>query len=94
MKISQTVRYLGNIILASSSLGHCIEDRRSKGWGKVSEIKGIILELPEIWRIEIDLKLSEAKVHNSEAWSNVLDADMERLKQVSTAALRALVDGH
>ena len=30
----------------------------------------------------------------AEAWSNVSDADMERLKQVSTAALRALVDGH
>ena len=31
MKVSQTVRYLGNIILSSGSLCPCIEDRRSKG---------------------------------------------------------------
>ena len=99
MKSSDTVRYLGDIISASGSLRPNIEDRRSKGWGKVSEIKGIISELPEIRRIEIGLKLREAKLHNgilynSEAWSNVSEADMERLEQVSTAALRALVDGH
>ena len=77
----------------------CIEDRRNKGWGKVSGLKGIISELPEIRRVEIGLKLREAKVHNgilynSEAWSNVSDVDMERLEQVSAAALRALMDGH
>ena len=57
MKLSQTVRYLGDIISSSGSLRPCIEDRRSKGWGKVSELKGIISELPEIRRIEIGLKL-------------------------------------
>ena len=70
----------------------CIEDRRNKGWGKVSGLKGIISELPEIRRVEIGLKLREAKVHNgilynSEAWSNKSDVDIERLKQVSAAAL-------
>jgi hypothetical protein len=99
MKSAQTVRYLGDIISASGAMRPCIEDRRSKGWGKVSELKGILSELPEIRRVEIGLKLREAKVHNgilfnSEAWSNVSDADMERLEQVSAAALRALVDGH
>ena len=63
----------------------------------MSEVKGIISELSEIRRIEIGLKLREAKepngiLYNSEGWSNVSDADMERLKQVATAVLRALVD--
>ena len=99
MKSAQTVRYLGDIVSASGAMRPCIEDRRNKGWGKVSELKGILSELPAIRRVEIGLKLREAKVHNgilynSEAWSNVSDADMERLEQVSVAALRALVDGH
>ena len=93
------MRYLGDIVSASGAMRPCIEDQRNKGWGKVSELKGILSELPAIRRVEIGLKLREAKVHNgilynSEAWSNVSDADMERLEQVSTAALRALVDGH
>ena len=45
------------------------------------------------------MKLHEAKIYNgilfnSEAWSNVTDSDMERLEQVGTAALKALVAGH
>ena len=64
----------------------------------MSEVKGIISELTDVRRIEIGLKLREAKVHNGilnnwESWSNVSVADMEQLKQVFIAALRALVDG-
>ena len=56
-------------------------------------------ELPKVRRIEIGLKLREAKLHNgmlfnSEAWSNVTDRDMERLELVDTSALKDLVAGH
>ena len=59
---------------------------------------GILAEMPDIRRIEVGLKLREAKVHNGilyniEAWSNVSDKDMDRLGQVDTAALRAIMGG-
>ena len=100
MKTVNTARYLGDIISASGSLGPCIEDRRSKGWGKVADMTGILSEMPTDRRIEVGLKLREAKIHNgilynSEAWSNYSDKDMEKLEQVDMAAIRALMDsGH
>lgn len=39
MKSADSVRYLGDIISASGSIRPCVEDRRSKGWGKLAEIK-------------------------------------------------------
>ena len=98
MKTVNTARYLGDIISASGSLGPCIEDRRSKGWGKVADMTGILSEMPTDRRIEVGLKLREAKIHNgilynSEAWSNYSDKDMEKLEQVDMAAIRALMDG-
>ena len=99
MKSADTVRYLGDIISASGSIRPCVEDRRSKGWGKLAEIKGILSEMPNVRQIEVGLKLREAKIHNgilynTEAWSNVCLKDLERLEQVDTAALKALVSGH
>ena len=98
MRTAESVRYLGDVISSSGSLRPCLEDRRNKGWGKVAEITAILAEMPNDRRIEVGLKLREAKVHNgilynSEAWSNVTDKDMDRLGQVDTAALRAIMDG-
>ena len=99
MKSAESVRYLWDIISSSGALRPCIENRRNKGWGKISEIAGILSELPKVHKVEIGLKLREAKLHNgilfnSEAWSNVSDSDMERLEQVDTSALKDLVTGH
>ena len=99
MKSADTVRYLGDIISSSGSIRPCVEDRRSKGWGKLAEIKGILSELPKVRQIEVGLKLRETKIHNgilynTEAWSNVGLKDLERLEQVDTSALKALVSGH
>ena len=98
MKISESVRNLGNIVSALGSMQPCLEDRRKKGWGRVAEIIGILLEMPNIRQIEVGLKLREAKLHNgilfnSEAWSNVADTDLEKLEVVDRAALRALIGG-
>ena len=95
----ESVRYLGDVFSASGALRPRVEDRRSSGWGKLAEVEGILSELPQDHKIEIGMKLHEAKIHNgilfnSEAWSNVTDGDMERLEQVGTAALKALVAGH
>ena len=98
MKTADTVRYLGDLISASGSLRPCLEDRRNRGWGKVAEMTGILAEMPDNRRIEVGLKLREAKVHNgslfnSEAWSNLADKDIERVEQVDLAALRAIIGG-
>ena len=73
---------------------------RGKGWGKVADMTGILSEMPTDRRIEVGLKLREAKIHNgilynSEAWSNYSDKDMDKHEQVDMAAIRALMDcGH
>ena len=98
MKISESVRYLGDVVSASGSMRPCLEDRCKKGWGKVAEISGILSEMPNILQIEVRLKLREAKLHNgilfnSEAWSKVADTDMEKLEIVDREALWALIGG-
>ena len=98
MKTVDSVRYLGDVVSASGSMRPCLEDRCKKGWGKVAEIAGFLAEMPNIRKIEVGLKLREAKLHNgilfnSEAWSNVADTDMEKLEVVDRAALRALIGG-
>ena len=99
MKTVQSQRYLGDILNASGTLKDTIEDRRSKGWGKVAEISGILAELPEVRRVEVGLQLREAKIVNgmifsSESWSSISDAELTRLEQVDMSGLRALVKGH
>ena len=99
MRTVDSVWYLGDIISASGSLRPCIEDRRSKGWGKLSEIAAILSELPDRRQLEIGLKLRETKLRNGilfncEAWSSTLDKDIKRLEQVDVGALKALFKGH
>ena len=57
MSTVDSVRYLGDIVSSSGSLRPCIEDRRNKGWGKLSEISAILSELPDKRHLEIGLKL-------------------------------------
>ena len=64
MRTAESVRYLGDVISSSGSLRLCLEDRRNRGWGKVAEMTGILAEMPNERRIEVGLKLREAKVHN------------------------------
>ena len=92
MQKADSVRYLGDIVSASGSMRPCIEDRRNQGWAKLAEISAILSELPDIRRVDIGLKLRETKLHNgilynSEAWSNILEKDVERIEQVDVAGL-------
>ena len=93
-------KYLGNILSLSGGIKETIEDRRSKGWGKVSQILGILGEVDMgVNRIEAGLLLRKAILTNSllfsaEAWSNVDDKDIKRLEQVDTSLLKSLSKGH
>ena len=100
MKTADSVRYLGDIISASGARRPCIEDRRNTGWARVSEITAILTAIPSNRKIQVGLKLREAKLLNSilystETWTNTTDKDKEweRLEQVNMAAFRALIGG-
>ena len=98
MKTVESVRYLGDIVSASGSLRPCIDDRRNKGWAKVAEIESTLSAMPDKRRIEVGLKLWEAKLCNgmlysTEAWTNISDKEIERMEQVDLAALRTIIGG-
>ena len=59
MKTVQSQRYLGDIITATGTQRETVEDRRNSGWGKLSEITGILSELPQVRKVEVGLKLRE-----------------------------------
>ena len=99
MKTVKSQKYLGDIISTSGSIKESVEDRRSKGWGKVTEISGILAVMPNIRKIEIGLKMREAKLLNgmlfsTEAWTSISGAELTRMEQVDMALLSSLVDGH
>ena len=99
MKVVTTQKYLGDIVSSSGSLRDTIEDRRNKGWGKLSEISGILAEMPDTRRIEVGLNLRMAKlingtIYSSEAWSKITENELTRLEQVDLALLRSIVSGH
>ena len=99
MKTVKSQKYLGDIISSSGTIRESVEERRSKGWGKVAEIAGILSEMPHTRKIEIGLKMREAKLLNgmifsTEAWTSISDTELTRMEQVDLALLRSLVEGH
>ena len=45
MHNADKAKYLGNYLSSSGGVKDTIEDRRNKGWGKVSQILGILGEV-------------------------------------------------
>ena len=69
-----------------------IEDRRNKGWGKVSDISGILSEMPDTRKVEIGLRMRVAKlingmIYSTEAWSKISDWELVRLEQVNMSPI-------
>ena len=92
-----SIKYLGNIVSSHGGITETIEDRRNKGWGKVSSILGILSEVDlGNRRVEVGLLLRKAILVNtllftSETWSGVQEAQIRRLEQVDEALLRSLL---
>ena len=100
MKEVASAKYLGNFVSSTGGVRETVEDRRSKGWGKVATIEGILssVDLGD-HRVEVGLLLRKAILVNSllftaETWSGVRKADIMRLEQVDQALLRSLGSGH
>ena len=90
------MRYLGDIISSSGAQRPSVEDRRNKGWAKVSEITAILSEMPASRKLEVGLKLRETKLCNgmlysTESWSKISNKEIDRMETVDAAALRAIV---
>ena len=100
MHETQSSKYLGNVLTSVGGVRATIEDRRNKGWGKVSQILGILGEVPlGPYRIEVGLLLRKAiltssLLYSAKAWSAVSEAEIKRLEQVDSALLKGMVQGH
>ena len=79
MKGTDSTRYLGNILSTEGGQHDNIEDRRSRGWGKVSTIMGILSEVDMgLHKLEVGLMLRQAilissMLYSAEAWSGITD---------------------
>ena len=84
MQESKSTKYLGNILTSKGGVRETIEDRRNKGWGKVSQILGVLGEVDfGQHRIVVGLLLRKAiltsgLLYSAEAWSDVSEADIKR----------------
>ena len=100
MNNSEREKYLGDYIDKSGKIKATIDDRISKGWGILSEIKAIIIEVPlGKYKVEIGLQLRQAVLvngilYNSEAWHSVSLKDIESLEKIDEALLRFLLNSH
>ena len=93
-----TISVFRDIISSSGSLRDTIEDWRNKGWGKISEIAGILTKMPNTCQVEVGLNLRMAKLINgtifsSEAWGKITEAELTRLEPVNFSLLRSQVSG-
>ena len=100
MKKTVSTKYLGNILSTAGGQGENIEDRRSRGWGKVSTIMGILSEVDMgKHRLEVGLMLRQAilissMLYSAEAWSDITEKQLARMEVVDSSLLRRLTDGH
>ena len=100
MKKEQSTKYLGNILSTEGGLDATIEDRRSKGWGRIATIMGILSEVDlGVHKLEAGLRLREAilingMLYSAEAWSAVSQKHLARLEAVDTSLLQKLTGSH
>ena len=100
MKNVKSTKYLGDVLSEKGGVQETIECRIKRGWGKVSQILGLLSDIPSgPHRIKLALKLREALLCNSlllnsEAWSDVREAQIEKMEVVDRSLLRSLVEAH
>ena len=100
MEKKDTTKNLGNILSSKGGVGETIEDRRTKGWGKIAQIMLIlgVVDMGE-HRLEVGLLLRKAilvstLLYSAEAWSGLTEKQLSRLEVVDSSFLRQLTGGH
>jgi hypothetical protein len=100
MKKSSKEKYLGDYISENGKIQDTINDRISRAWAYLSEIKAILSEMPLGKRkIETGLILREAMFvngvcFNSEAWHGVKATQIAQLEVVDHQLLRVILGAH
>ena len=100
MEDSEQEKYLGDILLSSGKLTKTIEDRCAKGFGVVTQILGILSEIPlGKYKIQMGLHLRQAMLingmlYNSEAWHNLNSEHIKMLQEVDNHLLRSMFNSH
>ena len=100
MEKKVSTKYLGNILSTRGGQADNIEDRRKRGWGKITTILGILSEVDMgVHKLEAGLMLRQAilissLLYSAEAWSGVTDKQLSRLEVVDSSLLRRLTGGH
>ena len=97
---SNKEKYLGDLVTEVGNNRANINDRVSKGYAIVNEIKAILTDiLLGIYKISIGLKLRNAMLisailFNTEAWHSITLTDIKQLEQVDEHLLRFLLGSH
>ena len=100
VKNSKREKYLGDILSSNGSAKPNLAKRMSRGWGRVSEILGLVKEAPLGYRrITAGLLfrkslLINTMLFNSEAWHDITDTQIEAFEKIDEALIRGLVSGH
>ena len=100
MEEKECKKYLGNFISSKGGVSETIEDRRKKGWGKISTIIGILEDVDmKANRLEAGLLLRQSilvnsLLYSSEALSGVTNTQLARIEAIDSALLCKLTGGH
>ena len=100
MQRSNEERYFGDTICKTGKLSATISKRRAKGYSIVSDILGILRDVPcGKRRIELGVQLrndwlKNSMLLNSKAWHNILKEDLDALIEVDSFLLRKIVGSH
>ena len=100
MHESKKEKYLGDIIDNTGNQRATVKDRKSKGYGIVSQVLAITKEAPlGKWKVKSGLLMRNAwlvnsLLYNSEAWHGIVKDDIEIFSRVDESLLGGLVSAH
>ena len=100
IKDSEKEKYLGDYLTSLANPKATILDRKTKGYGILSEMSAILQDIPlGVKRYEIGLTLRQAwflngTLFNSEAWCAYSNSDLEVLKVLDRKIARLIFGAH
>ena len=93
-------KYLGDIVNTTGNQRATVKDRKSKGYGIVSQVLAITKEAPlGKWRVKSGLLmrnswLVNSMLYNAEAWHGIVKDDTEVFSRVDKTLIRGLLSSH
>ena len=100
MKESELEKYLGDLINALGDINDTVEQRVSRGYAVIAEIRAIFSEIPlGRHKVEIGMELRQAMLlngilFNSEAWHGVYLKHVNEFEKLDEHLLRFILGAH